>query len=112
MHHPSIKKSLIRPTVHAQFCQQSYNDENLHSCIQYALCSDDFSWSLEMSVVTAIQDTSCTEDWVGIAGASASCVHGTASQTASRLCGVLFSTAAISTVSATSVCGKYSTSHS
>jgi hypothetical protein len=51
-----------------QFRQQSFKDENLYSCVQYALCSDDFSWSLEMSVATAIQDTSCTEDWVGIAG--------------------------------------------
>jgi len=78
--------------------------EDGYCCIQYTLCSDTNSFSLGAPAATATQDTNCALDWVGIAGVSATCVHGTAAQTHSKLCGAKFSTATANTLDTTSVC--------
>merc|ERR1712238_12155 len=76
--------------------------EDGYCCIQYTLCSDTNSFSLGAPAATATQDTNCALDWVGIAGVSATCVHGTAAQTHSKLCGAKFSTATANTLDTTS----------
>ena len=40
-----------------------------HCCIEYSLCSDASSWTLDnLSATEASQDELCTGDWVGIDG--------------------------------------------
>merc|ERR1719272_1502012 len=58
-----------------------------YCCIEYSLCSDDWSWSISNSGAGALQDEMCTEDYVGIDGVSDTCTDFAGQYTVGRMCG-------------------------
>jgi len=84
-----------------------------YCCIEYSLCSDDWSWSISNSGAGALQDEMCTEDYVGIDGVSDTCSDHAGQYTVGRMCGfegviattpISFNVQAIGVVSGASVC--------
>jgi len=79
--------------------------EDGYCCIQYSLCADAASWSLAMGAATSAADTLCSEDYVGISGASSNCNAPNGGGTLhNRLCGAIFSAEILSEIPATVIC--------
>ena len=81
--------------------------EKGYCCVQYSLCADANSWSIDSSIATASVDTQCAKDYVGIDGVQGSCNLGYHNLLSSRLCGQKFSTYSTMTPDANSVCGEF-----
>jgi hypothetical protein len=79
-------------TTYSHLASQNYaicvRREDGHCCIEYSVCSDTNSWTLDsLDATKAKQDDLCTGDWVGIDGVSASCSTGSGTIVKDRLCG-------------------------
>jgi len=89
------------PTTDNHLSNQNYNvcirPEAGFCCVQYQVCSDPGSFTIAAGatevadplVFKALQDTSCTSDYIDIAGSSASCSQGSqnANPLTNRFCG-------------------------
>lgn len=62
------------------------NEAN-YCCIQYALCSDSNSYSLDNVNAAAKQDSECAEDFIEIDGVGATCSQDSGQVLKTRLCG-------------------------
>ena len=79
--------------------------EEDYCCIQYSLCSDTNSWSLDNAIdAMAETDTECDKDYVGIDGVSSTCNSDAVLQ--GRLCGDVFNAMSGDVKQAGFVCGK------
>ena len=81
--------------------------EKGYCCVQYSLCADANSWSIDTSIASASVDTQCAKDYVGIDGVQGSCNLGYHNLLSSRLCGQKFSTYSAMAANANSVCGEF-----
>ena len=79
-----------------------------HCCVQYELCGDDRSWSIDSTDATKNEiDTQCATDYVGIDGAGLTCSTSTSATLHSRICGGIFNLEKDLANAATTICGEY-----
>jgi len=94
--------------VQSHLRNQNYNicirQEQGYCCVQYSVCTDDNSYTLDADIAMAKTDTNCSDDFLGIDGIGMTCNSAPGRVQHTKLCGAFFNAEDLLAVTAEALC--------